>query len=62
MPLSSREMIRMLEREGWALVRVTGDHHQFKHPSKPGLVTVQHPKKELTKQVISSIRRQAGIK
>jgi predicted RNA binding protein YcfA (HicA-like mRNA interferase family) len=40
MPVSSREVIRMLERDGWQHVRTRGDHLQFKHPTKPGLVTV----------------------
>jgi predicted RNA binding protein YcfA (HicA-like mRNA interferase family) len=38
---SSREIIRKLEADGWFLVGTTGDHHHFKHPTKPGKVTVQ---------------------
>ncbi|NQZ11070.1 MAG: type II toxin-antitoxin system HicA family toxin [Algicola sp.] len=37
-----------------------GDHHQFKHPSIPGKVTVPHPKKDLPIGTIKSIYRQAG--
>ena len=29
---SSRELIRIIEVDGWELVRVKGDHYQFKHP------------------------------
>jgi predicted RNA binding protein YcfA (HicA-like mRNA interferase family) len=32
---SSLEVIRMLQENGWYLVRATGDHHQFKHPEMP---------------------------
>jgi predicted RNA binding protein YcfA (HicA-like mRNA interferase family) len=58
----SREIVRRLESEGWILVRTKGDHRQYKHPSKPGLVTVPHPKKDLPIGTIRSIYRQAGWK
>jgi predicted RNA binding protein YcfA (HicA-like mRNA interferase family) len=45
--MNSRGLIRLLEANGWQLVRVRGSHHQFKHPNRPGLVTVPHPKKDL---------------
>ncbi len=48
--------------DGWYLVRVTGDHHQFHHPSKPGTVTVTHPVKDLSKFIVHSIEKQAGIR
>jgi predicted RNA binding protein YcfA (HicA-like mRNA interferase family) len=35
-----REVIKLLETDGWCLVRTRGSHRQFKHPSKLGLVTV----------------------
>jgi len=44
---SSREVIADLESDGWELVRTKGSHHQFKHPYKPGVITVPHPKKNL---------------
>lgn len=34
--LSSREVIKILEEDGWYKVNVTGSHHQFKHPTKKG--------------------------
>jgi len=40
----------------------TGSHHHFKHPAKPGKVTVPHPRKDLTIKTIRSIERQAGIR
>ncbi|MYK18523.1 type II toxin-antitoxin system HicA family toxin [Candidatus Poribacteria bacterium] len=42
------------------LVHVVGSHHHYKHPNKPGRVTVPHPKKNLRKQTLLSICRQAG--
>ncbi|HUK10994.1 MAG TPA: type II toxin-antitoxin system HicA family toxin [Stellaceae bacterium] len=39
-----------------------GDHHQFKHPTKPGKVTVQHPRKDVPKGTVRSIERQSGLR
>jgi len=35
-----RELLKMIETDGWYLVRTRGDHRQFHHPTKPGTVTV----------------------
>lgn len=59
---SSREIIRLLKSHGWELVRVSGDHHQYKHPTKPGRVTLPHPKRDLPKGTLASVFRQMGIK
>lgn len=59
---SSREIIEILKRNGWRLVRVAGSHHQFKHPVRDGFVTVPHPKKNLPVKTVKSIFKQAGIK
>lgn len=45
--MDSQKLIRMLEVDGWRQARVVGSHHHFKHPTKRGLVTVPHPKKDL---------------
>jgi predicted RNA binding protein YcfA (HicA-like mRNA interferase family) len=58
--MTSRAIIRRLRSDGWVLVRVKGDHHQFKHPSKPALVTVPHPKRDFPAGTLRSIFRQAG--
>ena len=59
---SSREIIQMLTADGWYEVRCVGDHHQFKHPTKPGLVTVTHPEQDIPIKTVKSIERQACIK
>jgi predicted RNA binding protein YcfA (HicA-like mRNA interferase family) len=58
-----REIIKLLEEDGWHVVATRGSHRQFKHPSKRGRVTVAgklsddlHPKTR------ASILRQAGLK
>lgn len=58
--MTSREIIRRLQQDGWRLVRKKGSHRQFKHPTKPGLVTVPHPKRSIPKGTLYSIFRQAG--
>ncbi|MBQ6976039.1 MAG: type II toxin-antitoxin system HicA family toxin [Selenomonadaceae bacterium] len=58
---SSDEVIKILKADGWYLERVRGDHHQFKHSVKKGTVTVQHPVKDLNKNVLKSIARQSGL-
>jgi predicted RNA binding protein YcfA (HicA-like mRNA interferase family) len=59
--LHSRQLITALEADGWYLVRSKGSHHHFKHPTKPGLVTIPHPKKDLLTKTINSILKQAQL-
>lgn len=58
---SSREVLKMLLADGWYEVNCVGDHHQFKHPTKPGRVTLTHPAKEIPIGTLKSISRQSGI-
>jgi len=60
--MDSRSLIKLLESDGWNLVAISGWHHQFKHPTKPGRVTVPHPKKDLKKGTEINILKQAGLK
>lgn len=60
--VTSAEVKKKLEKDGWELVRVNGSHHHFKHPTKPGLVTLPHPKSELPKGTLNNIWKQAGWK
>jgi len=58
-----REIMKRLEKDGWIHVRTRGSHHQFKHPEKPGLVTVPgRPGDELAPGTQNSILKQAGLK
>ena len=59
---SSREVIKALQADGWYEVGCVGDHHQFKHPAKPGKVTVTHPVKDIPVRTLKNIERQAGLK
>jgi predicted RNA binding protein YcfA (HicA-like mRNA interferase family) len=41
---------------------VTGSHHHFMHPSKPGIVTIPHPKSDLPVGTVRAIEKQSGVK
>lgn len=58
---SSREVIEILEADGWYIDRVRGDHYQFKHPVKKGIVTVPHPRKDIAIGTLKSISKQSGV-
>ncbi|MBV9076375.1 MAG: type II toxin-antitoxin system HicA family toxin [Methylobacteriaceae bacterium] len=60
--MDSRAVLRALEADGWLLHRVTGSHHQLKHPTKPGLVTVPHPRRDLPIGTVKSVEKQAGLR
>lgn len=59
---SSREVRKMLEAAGWYEVACVGDHHQYKHPTKKGRVTLRHPVKDLGIKDLKSIAAQSGLK
>jgi predicted RNA binding protein YcfA (HicA-like mRNA interferase family) len=52
----------MLKDDGWVLHNVRGSHDQFKHPTKPGKVTVPHPKRDIPIGTFHSILKQAGLR
>jgi predicted RNA binding protein YcfA (HicA-like mRNA interferase family) len=57
-----REVIRVLERDGWRLIPSKGGHRQFKHATKPGRVTVPGKLGEdVPIGTLKSIWRQAGL-
>jgi predicted RNA binding protein YcfA (HicA-like mRNA interferase family) len=57
------EVLRLLQQDGWHLVVTRGSHRQFKHPSKPGRVTVPgKPSDDLALGTQNSILKQAGLK
>jgi predicted RNA binding protein YcfA (HicA-like mRNA interferase family) len=60
--MNSRDVIRALEEDGWKEVARKGSHVQFKHPTKPGRVTVPHPKRDFPIGTLRSIENQSGLK
>jgi predicted RNA binding protein YcfA (HicA-like mRNA interferase family) len=58
-----REILAMLEADGWYLVTIRGSHRQFKHPTKSGRVTVAgKPSEDTAPGTLNSILKQAGLK
>ena len=58
-----REAIRLIEADGWFLVATRGSHRQYKHPTKPGRVTIAgKPSDDLAPGSVNSILKQAGLK
>ncbi|MBK6781491.1 MAG: type II toxin-antitoxin system HicA family toxin [Gemmatimonadetes bacterium] len=57
-----RDLLRLLAEDGWYLARTRGSHQQFKHPVKPGLVTVAgKPSDDVAPGTLNSILKQAGL-
>ncbi|SDO99164.1 Predicted RNA binding protein YcfA, dsRBD-like fold, HicA-like mRNA interferase family [Ralstonia sp. 25mfcol4.1] len=54
-------LIRLLEREGWRVVRCQGSHLTYEHPSRAHIVTVPHPKKDLPMGTVRSIMNTARL-
>lgn len=58
-----RDIIRLIEEDGWYLVVTKGSHRQYKHPTKPGRVTIAgHPNDDLAPGTLNSILKQAKLK
>ena len=63
MPMKVREVIRLLEQNGWTEMRSRGSHRNFRHPEKPSVVTVPgNDGKELAPGTLNAILKKAGLK
>ena len=58
---SSREVIKLLKKDGWYEVDCNGSHHQFKHPTKKGRTIVKHPDKDIPIKTLKRIEEQSGL-
>jgi predicted RNA binding protein YcfA (HicA-like mRNA interferase family) len=58
-----RDVIQLIEQDGWRLVRRAGSHRQYRHLAKPGTVTVAgKPNLDVPPGTLNSILKQAGLK
>ena len=63
MPTKVRDAIRMVEKDGWYLHATRGSHRQYKHPMKPGRVTIPGKMSDdLAQGTFNSVLKQAGLK
>ena len=62
--MKTKELIKLIEADGWYLVRQKGSHMQFKHAMKKGLVTIAAHKlsDEIAKGTLNSVFKQAKLK
>jgi predicted RNA binding protein YcfA (HicA-like mRNA interferase family) len=60
--MNSRGVIRRLKADGWFEVGQARSHKQFKHPVKPGRVTVVYPQRDVPEGTLKSIEKQSGLK
>jgi predicted RNA binding protein YcfA (HicA-like mRNA interferase family) len=57
-----RDIIKLIEADGWYQIKTEGDHRQYKHPTKRGRVTIAgHPSKEVPTGTLASILKQAQL-
>ena len=57
------DLLRLLQEDGWQLVAIRGSHRQFKHPLKPGRVTLAgKPSDDVAPGTCNSVLKQAGLK
>jgi len=58
-----KELIKLLEGDGWSQIRMKGSHRQFRHTTKLGIVTVAgKPSIDIPPGTLASILKQAGLK
>jgi predicted RNA binding protein YcfA (HicA-like mRNA interferase family) len=63
MPMKVREVIQLLQRNGWKEMRSKGSHRQFKHSNQPYVITVPgNDGKELALGTLNAILKKAGLK
>ncbi|ORE91127.1 type II toxin-antitoxin system HicA family toxin [Aurantimonas sp. 22II-16-19i] len=60
--MDSRRILARLLEDGWVEVRQRGSHLQLRHPRKPGLVTLPHPKRDVPLGTLRAIEKQSGLK
>jgi len=61
--LKVKDVIKMIEKDGWILVRIRGSHRHFHHPAKPGTVTIAGKESiDMPAGTFNSVLKQAGLK
>lgn len=60
--MRAREAEKLLLNDGWYFVKQVGSHKHYKHPTKPGKVTIPFHTGDIDKGTFNSILKQAGLK
>ena len=61
MPISPRDLEKIILKDGWVFKSQEGSHRHYVHPTKKGKVTIPFHSKEISKVVEKSVYKQAGI-
>ncbi|MDD2444268.1 MAG: type II toxin-antitoxin system HicA family toxin, partial [Desulfotomaculaceae bacterium] len=57
-----REIEALIKEDGWEYLYTSGSHYYYKHPTKPGKISIPyHPGRDLKTKTVNSILRQAGL-
>ena len=62
MDTKPKELLQILEDDGWRVVRIKGSHHIMKHPTKHGMITLPMHNKDMKPGTYNTILKQAGLK
>lgn len=60
--MRSRDVIKKLEADGWTLQRVSGSHHIFAKDGVAEIITISHPKKDMTIGQLREAEKISGLK
>lgn len=60
--MTTRELIKLIEKDGWVYKNSRGGHNHYQHPTKLGKVTIPTAKTDLPKGTVNSVLKQAGLK
>lgn len=60
--MDSATVIKKIRQDGWYEVSCKDSHHQFRHPTKKGRVTIVHPKKDIPIGTLKKYEEQSGVK
>lgn len=60
--MDSKTLIKIIKKQGWYLVRVNGSHHHFKNDFNNKIITIPHPKKDISTGTLIAILKIAGVK
>lgn len=59
--MKSKQLIKLLEADGWQLIRVNGSHHIFKKDGVDELISISHPEKDVSRLQMSKAKRVSGL-
>ena len=59
--MTSKQLVKIITEHGWIATTIKGSHHTFKHPDSAQIITIPHPKKDLSIGLVKSIFKVANL-